>query len=170
MAGWKVIAMEPVAIFLLLFTLILTVLFITRPFLLEQINRKAPGSLELSLLLAERESLLNALQELDLDQALGKIPVDDYPAQRKALLQRGAEILRKLDAVADSPAGRPGRMALQAKDTTGLPAGITDDDLEDMLARRRNGLKNKTTGFCPQCGNPIQQSDVFCPTCGRSLK
>jgi hypothetical protein len=161
--------MEPVAIFLLLITLFLTVLFVTRPFFQGQLHRGAQGSQELSFLLAERESLLTALQELDLDQSLGKIPSEDYPSQRKALLQKGAEILRKLDAIADSPAGRPGRKASPAKNTTSLPFGMTDDDLEDMLARRRNGLKNKTAGFCPQCGNPIQRSDVFCPTCGRSL-
>lgn len=162
--------MEPVAIFLLFITLLLVLLFVTRPFFQGQLHRKAQGSQELSFLLAERESLLTALQELDLDQSLGKIPSEDYPSQRKALLKKGADILRKLDAIADNPAGRSGKNRTQAKITTSLTAGVTDDDLEDMLARRRNGLKNKTAGFCPQCGNPIQQSDVFCPTCGRSLK
>jgi hypothetical protein len=162
--------MEPVAIFLLLISLFLVLLFVTRPFFQGQPHHKALGNQELSFLLAERESLLTALQELDLDQSLGKIPSDDYPTQRKALLQKGADILRKLDAVADSPAGQTGKKSTQGKNTTNLLAGVTDDDLEDMLARRRNGLKNKTAGFCPQCGNPIQQSDVFCPTCGRSLK
>ena len=162
--------MEPAAIFLLLLTLILTLLFVTRPFFTGLHRRKADGSQELSFLLAERESLLTALQELDLDQALGKIPPEDYPVQRKAMLKKGAEILRKLDAIADNPAGRPGRKGLQADSAASLPAGFTDDDLEDLLAKRRNGLKDKTAGFCPQCGNPIQKSDIFCPSCGRSLK
>lgn len=162
--------MEPVAIILIVITLFFVLLYVTRPFFQGTPHRKALGNQEMSFLLAERESLLTALQELDLDQSLGKIPSDDYPTQRKALLQKGTEILRKLDAVADSSAGRPGKKSTQVKNTTSLLVGVSDDDLEDMLARRRNGLKNKTAGFCPQCGNPIQQSDVFCPTCGRSLK
>ena len=36
--------------------------------------------------------LLNALQELDFDHGLGKIPVEDYQPQRTLLLQRAANI------------------------------------------------------------------------------
>jgi hypothetical protein len=50
-----------------------------------------------SALLAERERLITALQELDFDHDLGKIPAEDYPAERMALLEAGANVLRKLD-------------------------------------------------------------------------
>ena len=48
-------------------------------------------------LLAERDRVVNALQELDFDFNLNKIPSEDYPVQRAALLQKGADILKKLD-------------------------------------------------------------------------
>ena len=47
--------------------------------------------------MAERDRVLNSLQELDFDFKLGKIPDEDYPTQRANLLKKGADILRKID-------------------------------------------------------------------------
>lgn len=52
-----------------------------------------------SSLLADYERLLNSLQELEFDHALGKIPAEDYPKQRALLMQSGAEVLQKLDSI-----------------------------------------------------------------------
>ena len=51
------------------------------------------------MLLANRENALNALQELDFDFKLGKIPAEEYSIQRASLLQMGAEVLRRLDEI-----------------------------------------------------------------------
>ncbi|MCX6034029.1 MAG: zinc ribbon domain-containing protein [Chloroflexi bacterium] len=162
--------MEPAAIFLLLIVFALIVLFVTRPFFERQHVRAAERDLELSSLLAERERLLTTLQELDFDQTLGKIPAEDYPAQRAALLYKGAEVLRQLDAITPI-AARQAIGKVQVADSAAKPtAPLSDDDLEDMLAKRRNSRKDKTAGFCPKCGKPVLQSDVFCPSCGSTLK
>jgi rubrerythrin len=162
--------MEPAAIFLLLIVFALIVLFVTRPFFERQHIRAAENSMELSSLLAERERLLTALQELDFDQTLGKIPAEDYPAQRAALLQKGAGILRQLAAITPSTE-RQASDNYHAADSAAKPAvPLSDDDLEDLLAKRRNSRKDKTAGFCPKCGKPVLQSDVFCPSCGSILK
>ncbi len=50
-----------------------------------------------SALLAERDRVLTALQDLDFDNALGKVPVEIYREQRGLLLQTGASVLRRLD-------------------------------------------------------------------------
>jgi hypothetical protein len=148
------------SVFLLLFVLLLVAFYVARPFVTRVRSVRAADQ-ALSTLLAERDRVLTALQELDFDYTLGKIPADDYPAQREALVQRGAAILRQLDerGVADKkPASR-------------LPApASTDDDLEDLIARRRSARKEKTGGFCPQCGKTVLLSDRFCPKCGYSLK
>jgi hypothetical protein len=44
-----------------------------------------------------------------------------------------------------------------------------DDDLETLIANRRRVRKEKSAGFCPQCGGPLQKSDRFCPKCGKKL-
>ena len=163
--------MEPIAIFLLLTVLALIVFFVTRPFFARQRHHSALDSQEHSSLMAERERLLTALQELDFDQGLGKIPAEDYPAQRTALLQKGAEVLRQLDALAPDVAGQVGMKVHQASGRAPRStAPLSDDDLEDLLAIRRHTHKDKSAGFCPRCGKPVLKSDVFCPSCGSPLK
>ncbi len=162
--------MELAAIFLLLIVLAFIAFFVTRPFFERRRVRAAESSHEFSSLLAERERLITALQELDFDQTLGKIPAEDYPAQRAALLQKGAEVLRRLDALTPGAARQASGIDQVANSTPKPAAPLSDDDLEDLLAKRRSSRKDKTAGFCPKCGKPILQSDVFCPSCGSTLK
>jgi rubrerythrin len=162
--------MEPAAIILLLIVLAIIILFVTRPFFELRRVHAAESSHELSSLLAERERLLTALQELDFDQTLGKIPVEEYPAQRAELLQKGAEVLRQLDALTPITAMQASAKVKRTDRVLKPTAPLSDDDLEDLLAKRRNGRKDKTAGFCPKCGKPVLQSDVFCPSCGSTLK
>jgi zinc-ribbon domain len=162
--------MEPAAIFLLLILMAIIVIFVSRPFFNRRQVRAEEGDLELSSLLAERERLLSALQELDFDQTLGKIPAEDYPIQRAALLKKGADVLRQLDAI--TPVARTRKdINKKAEDGEFIQARpLTDDDLEDLLSKRRNIRKDKTAGFCPNCGKPVLESDIFCPSCGSTLK
>jgi predicted amidophosphoribosyltransferase len=45
-----------------------------------------------------------------------------------------------------------------------------DDDIESLIAARRSERKEKSAGFCPNCGRPILSSDRFCPHCGKVIK
>ena len=158
------------AIFLLILVFVFILFFVTRPFFVRQrfhSVEKMEESRKLSFLLAERERLLTTLQDLDSDQALDKIPAEDYSGQRVELLKKGAEVLRQIDDLTvhsdngkDNPPGRP----------SPTPVALSDDELEELLARRRTIRKDKTGGFCPKFGKPVLFSDAFCPTCGHALK
>ncbi len=164
------------SIFLILGLLIIAGLYISRPFF-EQ-RSTAVGRLEhdRSSLLAERDRILNTLQELDLDYALGKIPTAEYPAQRAALLEQGAQVLRSLDALRarlpsqDGAEPRDAEVALRTLTAPNANGRSTlaspDDQLEALIASRRREREGKASGFCPRCGNPVQKSDRFCPKCG----
>src|SRR5215510_6187844 len=89
--------MQLVSIFLVLGIAIFVGLYLSEPFLERRPRRVTADEHELSALLAERERTLSALQELDFDYKLGKVPEEEYPAQRASLLQKGAEILKRLD-------------------------------------------------------------------------
>lgn len=193
------------SIFLILALLLLVGLFISRP-LIEKDSEKNPVERtsaarpedptdhERSSLLAERDRLLNALQELEFDYTLGKIPAEDYPVQRKMLLEQGAGVLRRLDelqaAVVGSTAIEPVEERLEAViaarrlDSAVKTAGTggsgngrkhalalaePDDQLEVLLANRRRERREKAAGFCPRCGTPVQKSDRFCPKCGARI-
>ena len=174
------------SIFLILALLILVGWFIGRPlFERKTVNQTHSSTAsqqdhERSALLAERDRAINALHELDFDYTLGKIPEEDYPAQRSLMLQYGAEVLRKLDAVQEvthvtSAEDRlesaiAARKATQTATTTIENAPKPDDQIETMIAMRRRTQAEKASGFCHKCGGPVQKSDLFCPKCGTALR
>lgn len=168
--------MQLSAIFFSLAILILVAIYLYAPFMERSARRVTEEEHELSSLMAERDRVINSLQELDFDYKLGKIPEDDYPVQRSFLLQKGAEILRKIDAIAPQPASGQDvdariekAIAARRADAAITKPELNDDDVESMIAARRKTHKSKSSGFCPKCGKPVMVSDRFCPACGKSL-
>jgi len=165
------------AVFLLLAVLLLVIFYVAQP-LFQRATRLTEGERRLSALLAEKDRLLNALQELDFDASLGKVSAEDYPAQRGALLQAGAQVLRQIDQLAPAQAAAtPAEDRLEAAIATRRLAtsgpAVSDEDLEERVAQRRasrSASREKVAGFCPRCGKPVLASDRFCPSCGSSLK
>ncbi|MEZ0395599.1 MAG: zinc ribbon domain-containing protein [Anaerolineales bacterium] len=147
--------MELIALLLLLAVLVLVVLFVARPLVRPPLEPHTTPQEEADLL-SEREHILANLQELDFDYALGKIPEADYAAERARLIRRGADLLRQLDARKPRPSARKRR--------------LSDEDLEALIAKRRQARREKAGGFCPQCGKPVLRADKFCPSCGHNLK
>ena len=167
--------MQIVSIFFTLGILILVGVFLYAPFLERRARRVTEEEHETSSLLAERERIVNSLQELESDYQLGKVPEEDYPTQRTNLLQKGADILRKLDELApvktqnDKDARVERALAARRRNGSSQQGELTDDDVESMIASRRKGRKSKSAGFCPKCGKPVMASDKFCPSCGKTL-
>jgi hypothetical protein len=185
----------------LLALMLIVVVFIARPFLRKeafqpsiQAGIEDEREHQRSSLLAERDRILTALQDLDFDFVLGKVPQEDYPEQRAVLLQSGADVLRKLDQMqpeAVSPAGAEDRIeaAVAARRADALQRtegalhrtaqvavasengnGTTGkDSLEEVIAARKRLRKETTAGFCPKCGRPVSKSDKFCSKCGTTL-
>ena len=168
--------MQLTAIFFTLAILILVGIYLYAPFMERRARRVTEEEHELSSLLAERDRVINSLQELDFDFKLGKIPDDDYPAQRATLLQKGADILRQIDTIApqvtstqDADARLEKAIAARRADGAVIRQEVTDDDIESMVVARRKGRKEKSSGFCPKCGKAVMVTDRFCPSCGKSL-
>jgi len=172
--------MELSAILLLLAIFIPAVLFVARPFFENRrVLAVSADEQKLSTLMAERDRLLTTLQELDFDQALGKIPPEDYPVTRAELMQRTADVLRKLDAfqTPSSPMGAEDRIeaAIAARRAdaaakSDLSQPEPDDSIEALIASRKAARKEKSGGFCASCGKPIMRSDRFCPHCGKPVR
>ncbi|HKG53482.1 MAG TPA: zinc ribbon domain-containing protein [Anaerolineales bacterium] len=168
--------MELTAIFFSLAVLILVGVYLYAPFMERRARRVTEEEHELSALMAERDRVINSLQELDFDFKLGKIPEDDYPTQRVGLLQKGADILRKIDSLApqavsaqDTEARLERAIAARRADASTTAPDVSDEDLESMISSRRKGRTTKSAGFCPKCGKPVMVTDRFCPSCGKSL-
>ena len=168
--------MELTAIFFSLAVLILVGIYLYAPFMERRARRVTEEEHELSALMAERDRVINALHELDFDFKLGKIPEEDYPVQRSTLLQKGADILRKIDSFApqatssqDTEARLERAIAARRADASLARVEVTDDDLESLISSRRKSRTKKSAGFCPKCGKPVMITDRFCPSCGKSL-
>jgi hypothetical protein len=173
--------MNIAAIFLLLTVIVVVGLFVARPFLE---GRRAvivsADEKEISALMAERDRMITALQELDFDHTLGKIPSEDYPSMRADLMRRAAEVLQKLDisrADKSTPADIESRLeaviAARRTDAAAQKSASSDlesdDIVEALIASRKAARKEQSTGFCPQCGKAILHSDRFCPQCGKAV-
>lgn len=170
------------SLFLILALLVLVGLFVSRPFFEKKASTVTKDEHDLSALLAEKDRTLTALQELEFDSTLGKIPEEDYPAQRELLVQRGAEVLRRIDAlqgqVLSENAEKRLEAAIAARRISGTAAQAgggngggnhPDDPVEALIAARRRNRQGKAAGFCHKCGRPLQQSDRFCPKCGTAV-
>ena len=169
--------MQISAVFFTLAVFILVAMYLYAPFMERRARRVTAEEHELSALMAERDRVVSALQEFDFDFKLGKVPEEDFTTQRAGLLQKGADILRKIDSYAPQTASAQDEesrlekaiAARRADASTAKAETVSDDEIEHMLASRRNTRKEKTGGFCPKCGKPVMTTDRFCPSCGKSL-
>ena len=170
--------MELSSIFLILAVIVIVGVYLYAPFTTYARRARKIESNEVSVLKADRDRVINSLQELDFDFNLGKIPQGEYPDQRASLLQKGADILRKLDELAPVSSSAINAESRIEKATAAgradagsklLTITDSDDELESMIAARRKQHNSKSAGFCPKCGKPVLASDKFCPSCGKSL-
>ena len=89
------------AIFLLIAVVVIVSLIIFRPFLdpsggkVEAVDLSANH--RQSSLLAEKERLLAAIQELEFDHQTGKVDDETFPGQHLELMQKAARVMAVLD-------------------------------------------------------------------------
>jgi hypothetical protein len=130
--------------------LIVVVLLIALPLLDQRRPAVEPPSPR-EALEAERETTVRAIRELDFDYRTAKLSEQDYKTLRAAQVQRGAHILRELDALKGSDAAVDGGEDVDAQ-------------IEAQVAALRKGAP-----ACPSCGKPISAGARFCPHCGHAL-
>lgn len=155
------------AILLLIAVAVIVCLILIRPFLESQARSTAQAGLvddhRQSSLLAEKERLLAAIQELEFDHQSGKIDDATFPSLHHELMQKAARVM----AVLDREFPQAGQTGSSGDEAGTAAAGY--DDLEEMIAKRRLTLNQKSTGFCPKCGKAAMEADRFCSRCGHTL-
>jgi hypothetical protein len=118
-------------------------------------------------LASARNSVFEAIRDLEFDRATDKLSDADYQMMRARFDARAAEVLQKMDALDASrakraaqpnPVGSRGAVGAAAK-APEAPGG----ELGDKLQAQRAGAKKS---FCGHCGASVQAADRFCPVCG----
>lgn len=156
------------AVFLLLAMAIAIAMVLGRPFMEMPakspiIQQEIPDHRQVELL-SKKEKLLAAIQELEFDHDVGKVPDDIFNTQRRDLMEQAAGVLEMLDQ--EFP--ELGKTDTNGNKTTAAQQNY--DEVEELIARRRLILAGKSTGFCPQCGKAVLEGDRFCSQCGYTLR
>ena len=151
--------MEFSSLLIVIFIFVLSGIFIMRPFLVDEKTSRRSGSSRIDSLMAEKERLLLAIEELDLELELEKISSGEHHRNRDILLAEAADVIKQLDKL---------QKPSSSKKKT-IPEPKADDDLERLINERRQQLKNEKTLKCPKCGNSVEKGAQFCSHCGESL-
>jgi hypothetical protein len=98
---------------------------------------------------APEASAIDALREIEFDQATGKLSDEDYAVLKATYTPRALDELRAREAAAAAPSA----------DGT-----MPEDPAEALIARMKQG------GLaCPSCGPRPESDALFCSDCGRML-
>ncbi len=150
--------MEFSSLLIVIFIFVLSGVFIMRPFLVDEKEPKRVGSSRSDSLLAEKDRLLLAIEELDQEFELEKISAEEHNRNRDILLSEAAEIIKQLDKLQKPSSSKQKNSAPQE----------TDDDLERLINERRQQLRTEKSLICPKCGKAVDAGAQFCSHCGEA--
>ena len=128
-------------------------------------------------LLHRRDATYAAIKELELDLAGNKVAEADYTVLRSQLTRQAADILRRLDRLAENHDEN-----LEAELDNLLAETPLDEQLKQEILQEVATIRNGTDKHeqaaefedvtfldCPECHAPIQLDDAFCSRCGTTL-
>jgi hypothetical protein len=127
-------------------------------------------------LLHRRDATYAAIKELELDLAGNKVAEADYNHVRSQLTRQAADILRRLDRLAENHDEN-----LEAELDNLLAETPLDEQLKQEIlhevANAQNGTDKHDQDIdfevavidCPECQAPVQLNDAFCSRCGTAL-
>jgi hypothetical protein len=143
----------------LIFVFLLSGIVIMRPFLEDMEGEIAAGdeSGEVDALVAEKERLLSAIEELDRDQQLSRISDNDYSISRESLVRQAAQIFQLLDQM---------KIALEE---TPIKSEVDDQELAGYIESSWNEIDLEGIRICGSCGSQVAENDLFCRQCGEKL-
>lgn len=134
-------------------------LYILRPFLVNDQGGGRAGTTVRDSLIADKERLLQAIEEVDLEFELKKISAEEHTRNRDKLMVEAAGVLKELDKLPKLSSGKKSK-AGQVQE---------EDALEKMIAERRQQIKSDQILKCPHCGEGVEKGAQFCSHCGGAL-
>ena len=109
--------------------------------------------------LPSESSALDALREIEFDQATGKLSDEDYAALKATYTPKAIAEMRALD-----------RAQAHASISDQSHAEQSDDPAEELIRRAKaNRLPSGGAVTCVTCGPRPESDAAFCSECGRAL-
>jgi len=119
---------------------------------------------------SEKETLYDALRDIEFDYGLGKLSKDDYEDLKNTYKLKAASVLKRLEEINRN------------SNTSNLEEEIEREISEKREFKKQEQKKgNKTLDVrdagvnqqiklnCLQCGKELSPEDKFCPNCGNKL-
>ena len=153
------------SIFIILAILIIIVAYIARPLVENRGFAVTEADRRYSRLQARRDQVLTILQELDMDHSMGKIPQEDYDAQRAILVARGASVLKEMDQFR-----KPGKASRLTNGSKDVATSQLEAQIEEAVSQMRTEQSGLDAKYCSNCGNALEGGDLFCVGCGTPIK
>lgn len=114
-------------------------------------------------LYARRDSLYQAIKELEFDHQVGRVTEEDYRHFLARLKGEAADVLRQIDEVQSQQ--HTIVQYLEAR-----VAELRQQQLHIPVATRADGEDTAGARYCTQCGTPARVGDRFCSQCGTPLQ
>jgi rubrerythrin len=127
-----------------------------------------PSGYMLDRLHSEKESLYNAIKELDFDYNMGKLSKEDYEELEKRYKVQALAVLREIDNIQS----KTDKLDLEQEIEKEIKAirgsrFVDDEGIEKEILKARESKTNKASALiCSKCGNEYKATDRFCSNCG----
>jgi hypothetical protein len=121
-------------------------------------------------LLHRRDAVYAAIKDLELDLAANKIAEVDYRQMRSQLTRQAADILRRLDRLAESH-----DQDLEAEVDSLLLETPLDEQFKQQILAEVAAVQTESDEaigeeiHCPNCQHALRPDDAFCSRCGTAL-
>lgn len=113
---------------------------------------------------APEATALEALREIEFDQATGKLSAEDYAALRATYAPKALAELKAREAAGQGVVGLASGDGLAVEVADAARSGATHEAAEALIARMR---ARRTT--CPEHGARPESDALYCSDCGRYL-
>ncbi len=133
-------------------------------------EEKAPVD-RLADLYARRDTLYQAIKDLEFDYQVGKVVEADYRHLRERLRQEAAAVLREIDALQARQADVRERLEAEVRALREHLATATQasPQTDTETAQAEATTSYVTPRFCTQCGAALRPGDRFCSQCGAAV-
>jgi uncharacterized membrane protein YvbJ len=158
----------------------LAALFISMPFFSRSKNTGGteyipdPRDERLRALRVQKDSLLNAIKDIEFDHGLGKLSGEDFEELLGRYKVETAQVLKDIDAIVkNGPIREDDDLEREIwAERKKFLTSYNDEEIEKEILRAREAMWNTTsdTVYCSNCGSACEADDLFCSRCGAKLK
>ncbi|MCI0454957.1 MAG: zinc ribbon domain-containing protein [Candidatus Dadabacteria bacterium] len=134
----------------------------------EETDNSNPVEHRLNRLNSEKESLYNAIKELDFDYNMGKLSKEDYGELDKKYKAQAIALLSEIDDIQSKThkLNLEQEIEKEIKAIRGSGSAYEEPIEREILEARESKINRALALTCSKCGSEYKTIDKFCSNCG----